>query len=128
MSAPRTVAVIGASNDRRKYGNKAVRAYVASGWEVFPVNPNETAVEGLPAFPAMSALPKPPEVVAMYVPPQVGATLLPAIAAAQPREVWVNPGAESHEFMVAAERLSLPTIYRCAILGLGRSPREFPDA
>ncbi len=45
----KTVAVIGASSDRNKYGNKAVRAFRQQGYEVFPINPNEERVEGLPA-------------------------------------------------------------------------------
>src|SRR6201999_3690678 len=51
-----SVAVIGASLDRRKYGNKAVRAYVESGYTVFPVNPKETAIEGLKAYPKLDAI------------------------------------------------------------------------
>jgi predicted CoA-binding protein len=46
----KTVAIIGASNDRRKYGNKAVRAYLQQGYSVYPVNPNELQIENLPVF------------------------------------------------------------------------------
>lgn len=35
----RTIAIVGASADRAKFGNKAVRAYAEEGWEVWPVNP-----------------------------------------------------------------------------------------
>src|SRR5687768_1335087 len=45
-----SVAVIGASKDRRKYGNKAVRAYEENGFRVLPVNLNETTIEGLPTY------------------------------------------------------------------------------
>ena len=38
MSQP-TVAIIGASTDRSKFGNKSVRAHLQQGYEVFPVNP-----------------------------------------------------------------------------------------
>jgi predicted CoA-binding protein len=41
------VAVIGASNDRHKFGNRAVRAYQQQGYTVIPINPHETTVEGL---------------------------------------------------------------------------------
>src|SRR5215510_9358896 len=37
----KTVAIIGASNNRAKFGNKAVRAFVQQGCMVYPVNPNE---------------------------------------------------------------------------------------
>ena len=49
----KTVAVIGASNNRRKYGNKALRAFRSQGYRVVPINPHETYVEGEPAFPSV---------------------------------------------------------------------------
>ena len=49
-----SVAVIGASADRTKYGNKAVRAYQQQGYQVFPVSPKATELEGLPAFPSIN--------------------------------------------------------------------------
>ena len=45
-----TVAVIGASADRSKFGNKAVRAFRAQGWTVVPVNPRGGDIEGEAAF------------------------------------------------------------------------------
>ncbi len=129
MSQPaRSVAVIGASSDRRKYGNKAVRAFVAQGWQVFPVHPTESSVEGIPTHASISSIPQPLDAVTIYVPPAIGVSLLPAIAAAQPREVWVNPGAGSPEFRAEAERLQVPAIFACSIVAIGRSPYEFPDA
>ena len=124
MSEP-TVAVIGASQDRRKFGNKAVRAYQESGFQVFPVHPTEREIEGLPAFASVDAIPTELEIVSMYVPPAIGLTLLPAIALKKPKELWLNPGAESDEIIEAAAALHLRTVCACSILALGRSPAEF---
>ena len=44
----KTIAIIGASADRAKFGNKAVRAFLQQGYTVYPVNPKETRIEGLP--------------------------------------------------------------------------------
>ena len=41
-----TIAIIGASNDRAKYGNKALRAFRNQGYTVVPINPREETVEG----------------------------------------------------------------------------------
>jgi len=123
-----SVAVLGASHDRRKYGNKAVRAYVESGFTVFPVNPNEATIEGLKAYPNLDAIAEPIDFVSLYVPSAVGLKLLPAIAAKKPKEVWLNPGAESDDLIEGAADLHLRAIVACSIVALGQSPADFPDA
>ena len=122
-----SVAIIGASQDRRKYGNKAVRAYHDNGYRVYPINPNEEEVEGLRTYPTIDAVPDEIDYVSLYVPPAVGIKLLPAIAAKGPKELWLNPGSESDELIEAAADLHLRTILACSIVAVGRSPSEFPD-
>lgn len=122
-----SVAVIGASRDRRKYGNKAVRAYVASGFTVFPVNQTEATIEGLKAYPTLDAINEPIDFVSLYVPPAVSLKLLPTIADKEPKELWINPGAESDELIEAAADLHLRAVVACSIVALGLSPGEFPD-
>ncbi len=65
----KTVAIIGASNDRSKYGNKAVRAYLQQGYTVYPVNLNQPEIEGLPAFKSIRDVPVRPQRISVYVPP-----------------------------------------------------------
>lgn len=119
------VAIIGASNDRSKYGNKAVRSYIAQGHEVFPVHPKEAEVEGLRAYASIGDVPQPVDRVLLYVPPAVGVGLLEAIAAANPKEVYVNPGAESDELFAKAEELGLLTVFACAIVEIGDTPARY---
>ena len=123
-----SVALIGASRDRRKYGNKAVRAYQESGFTVFPVHPSEAAIEGLPAFPSLGDIAEPIDFVSMYVPPAVGLQLLPTIAQRKPKEVWLNPGSESDDLIEAAADLHLRCVVACSIEALGLNPADFPDA
>ena len=118
----KTVAILGASQDCRKFGNKAVRAFLQQGYEVFPVNPKETAIEGLPAFKSIRDVPVRPEMISVYLPPPVLLRMLPDIAAKGCDELWLNPGTESDEVLAEAERLGLNVIQACSILGVGVSP------
>jgi predicted CoA-binding protein len=120
----KTVSVIGASADPTKYGNKAVRAYQQQGYQVFPVNPKATTLEGLPVFPSISAVPVRPNLVSVYVLPTVLLKLLPEIAAKGCDELWLNPGTESPEVLAEAERLGLNVIQACSIVGVGLSPTQ----
>ncbi len=121
-SGVKTIAIIGASTDRRKFGNKAVRAYLQRGYQVFPVNPKATEVEGLPAFPSISAVPVRPDQVSVYLPPAVALKVLPEIAAKGCDHLWLNPGSESPEVLAEAQRLGLNVIQACSIVGVGLSP------
>jgi len=118
----RVVAVIGASNDRRKFGNKAVRAFARQGYDVKPVNPKATMVEGLLAYASITDIPGPIDLVTVYVPPEIGERLLPEIASKRPAELWINPGAESESLLAAAESLGLQPVVACSILGVGENP------
>ncbi len=116
------VAVIGASNDRKKYGNKAVRAYHQRGFTVYPVNPHEPEVEGLPTFKTIAQVPERPNLISVYVRPEILLKLLPDIAARGCDELWLNPGTESDQVLAEAERLKLNVIQACSIIGVGVSP------
>ena len=118
----KTVAIIGASTDRAKFGNKAVRAFQQQGYTVFPVNPKEAEVEGLPAFKSIRDVPVRPQMISVYLPPPVLLKVLPDIAARGCDELWLNPGTESDEVLAEAERLGLPVIQACSIVAVGISP------
>lgn len=117
-----TVAVIGASSDRNKFGNKALRAFQQKGYTVFPVNPNEPEVEGLKTSRSITEIPAELNLVTVYVRPQILLGLLPDIAQKGCEELWLNPGTESDEVLSEAARLNLNVIQGCSILAIGVSP------
>lgn len=119
------VAVVGASRNRRKYGNRAVRAFLQQGYEVFPVNPHEHEIEGLRTYPTVADVPGTLDLVTMYVPPEVGVELIEGIAAKGPVELWINPGAESDLLIERARGHGLDPILACSISAIGESPSRF---
>jgi uncharacterized protein len=122
-----TVAILGASADRSKFGNKAVRAFLAQGYTVYPVNPKGGEVEGLPVRHSLADIP--PDVkldrISVYLPPAVGLKMLPQIAARGCGELWLNPGSESDELVNAAEQRGLNVIQACSIVAIGESPHRY---
>lgn len=123
-----TVAVIGASPDRRKFGNKSVRAHQLAGYRVFPAHPTEPTVEGLPAFRSVAEIPVDRlDRVTIYLPPAVGLKVLPEIAAKPAGEVWLNPGADAPEVVARARELGLNVVVGCSIVNVGVNPHELPE-
>ena len=126
MSKP-AVAIVGASANRDKFGNKSVRAHVHCGYEVFPVNPKGGEIEGLTAY--CSILDIPMAKIArfsLYVPPAIGEALLDEIRQKACQELWLNPGSGSPELLKKAHQLGLNVIEGCSIVDLGVSPADFP--
>jgi len=117
------VMIIGASNDRHKFGNKAVRAYLRQSESVLPVNPHESEIEGVRAFHHVRDVPGPIDRALFYVPSHVGLEIIDELAQrGDVGEVWLNPGAESDELVEKARSLGFDPIMACAIIDIGERP------
>jgi predicted CoA-binding protein len=119
---PKTVAVIGASNNRQKFGNRAVRAYLREGYTVIPINPHEPEVEGIKAYRSVLDVPGAIDMASFYVPPEIGELVIDEVAQKQIPEVWLNPGADSDALVARARSLSIKPIVACSIIAIGRNP------
>jgi predicted CoA-binding protein len=118
-----TIAVVGASNDRWKFGNRAVRAYARQGWSVYPVNLHQSTIEGRRVYRSVSDIPLVQlDRISLYVPPAVGLQIIEDIARKPPRELWLNPGADSPELIARAEALGLNVVVACSLVAIGESP------
>jgi uncharacterized protein len=120
----KVVAVIGASSDPRKFGNRAVRAFRRQGYTVVPINPNEREVEGLLTYASVLDVPGTIDMATVYVPPEIGELVIEEIARKKIPEVWLNPGAESDALIARARALSIQPVLACSIVGIGENPYE----
>lgn len=120
-----TIAIIGASSDRAKFGNKCVRAYAQRGYHVYPINPKDATIEGWSAFKSILDLPVDAvDRVSIYLPPEITVKVLDEVATKQAAEVWLNPGSDAPEVLEKARQLGLNAIQGCSIVAIGISPEE----
>ncbi|MBL0311199.1 MAG: CoA-binding protein [Holophagaceae bacterium] len=103
-------AVVGASSDRDKYGNKVLRAYQQRGMEVYPINPRATEIEGLRAYATLGDVPVKLRAISVITPPAITEQVVEAAAAAGIQIVWMQPGAESVEAIRKAEAYGMEVI------------------
>jgi predicted CoA-binding protein len=120
-----TVAVIGASSNREKFGNKALRAFARQGYVVIPINPTEAEVEGLRAYASVLDVPEPIDIATVYVPPRVGVRVMDDLAKKGIPEVWLNPGADDRQVVEKARALGLKIVQQCSIIAIGESPAMY---
>jgi uncharacterized protein len=122
---PRTVAVIGASSDRQKFGNKALRAFRDRGYTVIPINPREAEVEGEKSYASVLDVPGAVDMATFYVAPNLGLRILDDVVKKGIAEVWLNPGADAPPVVERARELGLKTMVACSILAIGASPASY---
>ena len=118
----KSVAIIGASSNRRKFGNRALRAFRRQGYTVFPINPSEAEVEGLKTYASVLDVPEPIDMATFYVPPDIGEKVMVEVARKGISEVWLNPGSESDALVALAKSLRIQPIQACSIVGIGENP------
>ena len=121
----KTVAIIGASSNRRKFGNKALRSFEHKGYRVFAINPNEREVEGHKTFPSVLDVPDAIDMATVYVPGDVGVRVMDDLAKKGIAEVWLNPGADDDEVVARAKALGLKVVRACSIIKIGDSPDRY---
>lgn len=121
----KTVAVIGASSNRDKFGNKALRAFANRGYTVIPINPTEREVEGYKTYPSVLDVPHPIDAATVYVPPHAGVVVMEELAKKGVPSVWLNPGADSPEVVARGRELGLRVMLACSIIAIGESPGRY---
>lgn len=114
-------AVVGATDDRSKFGNKVLRCYLQHGMDAHPVNPKGGTIEGRPAWPSLLDVPGPVHAASIITPPPVTLRVVEQAAEAGIRHLWMQPGAESDAAVERAEELGLSVIAdgSCLLVVLG---------
>jgi predicted CoA-binding protein len=119
------IAIVGASSDRRKYGNKALRAFRQQGYTVVPINPHEAEIEGERAYRSVLDYPGAIDEATIYLRPDAGVAVMDDLAKKGITQVWLNPGADAPRVVERARALGLRPIVACSIVGIGEQPAAF---
>lgn len=114
-------AVVGASRDRRKYGNKVLRCYLQDRRPVYAVNPSATEVEGQPCHSDLSSLPEKVHGISVITPPAVTRRVLAEAVELGIRYIWLQPGAEDRTAIEQARAAGATVIWGgpCILVELG---------
>jgi predicted CoA-binding protein len=101
--AGKRFAVVGASQDREKYGNKVLRVYKQNKRDVVAVNPKANEIEGVPSYPDLASVPGAIDGVSIITRPEVTEQVVMDAIAKDIKNIWMQPGAESRRAISAAE-------------------------
>jgi predicted CoA-binding protein len=117
------IGVVGASNNRDKFGNKVLRCYQQHGYPVVPVHPAQAEIEGLAAVTSVAELPAEVLSISVITPPQITEQVVRQAAAKGIKNIWMQPGAQSDEAIRYCEEQGINLIAdgTCVLVVLGFS-------
>lgn len=113
--------VVGASEDRSKFGNKVLRCYLANHKTVIPVNPKAASIEGIPCVASVAELPDTVKSISVVTPPPVTEQVVEAAIARGITSIWMQPGAESAAAVERCKEAGINVIadHSCILVVLG---------
>ena len=91
------IALVGASNDPKKYGNKILLDLVSKGYNVAPVNSKEKTIAGIKSYKNVLDLKDSPSIINFVVPPSIGLQITKELVKINLDNYWYQPGAEIEE-------------------------------
>lgn len=97
ISKDNIFAVVGASADKEKFGYKVFMHLSNNMFNVYPVNPYTTSIEGHPVFENLSKVPYTPTVVITVTKPSVTEQIVKEAHQLGIKKIWMQPGSESKE-------------------------------
>ncbi len=118
MLGKKVWAVVGATENPEKFGNRIYRRLKQRCYEVYAVNPMYDIVDGDPCYGSLSELPKVPEVIDMVVSPKRAIPVLEEAAKLGVRYIWFQPHTYDDEVLRITEQLGLEYVLDCVLVAL----------
>jgi len=109
-------AVVGATNNPEKYGNRIVKNLTTRGYEVYPVNPKLKEIEGIRCYPSLGEIPVRVDVVDFVVPPKATEQILKECRELGLDRIWLQPGSESESAIAYCEENKLRVVHSMCVM------------
>ena len=117
-SFKKRVVVLGASNKPERYSNKAIHMLREKGFEVIPIHPKLTEIEGIPVVAKLSDIKEPFHTLTLYVGPQRTEPMVDALVQSKPQRIIMNPGTESDLLKSKFEEAGIEVVAGCTLVML----------
>ena len=91
------IALVGASNEPQKFGNRIYLDLRSKGYDVVPVNPKDKQIEGDRSYASIGMMEELPDIVNLVVPPPIAMKVAQEAVELGIEHLWFQPGSESDE-------------------------------
>jgi hypothetical protein len=122
------IAVVGVSRSGKKFGNTAYRELRAKGYQVIPVHPQATQIEGDVCVPSLSAITPRADGVLVVVPPAETERVVRDADSAGINRVWMQQGSQSDDAIAFCHEHGMRVVANECILMFARPTGLFHRA
>jgi len=116
MKKYKTWAVVGATIDEEKFGNKIYKKLKEKGYKVYPISPKYEEIDGDKAYKSLHELPEKPDVVNFVVNPKIGLGIVEDCAKLDINKIWLQPGTVSDELLNLAKEKNIEAVQACVLV------------
>jgi len=113
-------AVVGASTKPERYGYKIVNELAKAKYNVLPITPRYTHIEGIIAYSSLLDIEGEIDVVNFVVNPRIGIKVLADCISKGVKRIWLQPGTSSEEIVSTAKANNIEVIEACVLVALSR--------
>jgi len=114
--AQKRFAIVGATDDTKKYGHQIFKNLKSRGYEVYPVNPRLKKLEGTRCYPSLADIPVKVDVVDFVVPPEVTESILKECKRLRLSRIWLQPGSESEAAVAFCHENNLKVVHSVCVM------------
>jgi len=114
--AQKKFAVVGATDNTEKYGNRILHNLRDRGYEVYPVNPRLQVIEGSRCYASLAELPEKVDVVDFVVPPAATEAILEQCLELGLDRIWLQPGSESEAAVRFCRENNLKVVHDVCVM------------
>ena len=109
-------AIVGATDNKKKYGNEILHNLKKRGYEVYPVNPRLDEIEGMKCYHHLSEIPVKVDVVDFVVPPPATEEILKECRQLGLGRIWLQPGAESEAAISFCRKNNMKVVHDICVM------------
>jgi len=115
--APKKLAIAGASRNPKKFGAIVFSELKKRGFELYPVHPEATEIQGIPCYSKVDDLPSGVEHLYIVTPKSETLSLVNQALARDIKRIWIQQSSDTPEAIELAKQHQVPLIAgRCMLM------------
>lgn len=123
--AQKRLAVVGVSQSGKGFGVEAFKILGKKGYDLVPIHPTASSINGTQAYPSLAQLPEPVGGVLVVVPPEQTEKVVEQAAEAGIQHLWMQQGSASEKAIKYCKEKGIDVVHGECIL-MFADPGSFP--